>query len=159
MSIYTDLLNAARKGKKFKVDLINKSLWIDKKQIIKEGEIVNEQDKSKEFIEEKDCVISGWVIPYLENPWDMIEMLYDDYNHSVPRENGNKKSYFKALSVDELTDNELAFNISRDFAQACLEGYILLARLQELLKWKLGSYWFWKSENYENLVILKEWIE
>lgn len=158
-SIYSDLINAAYDGKKFKVDLINKSLWINKKQIIKEGEIVNEQDKSKEFIEEKDYVVSGWVIPYLGNSWDMIEMLYDDYNHSVPKENSNKKSYFKALSVNELTDNELAFNISRDFAQACLEGYILLASLQGLLKWKLGSWWFWKSEKYDNLVILKNWVE
>ena len=33
MSIYEDLLNAVDKGKKFKVDLINKSLWINKKQI------------------------------------------------------------------------------------------------------------------------------
>lgn len=159
MSIYYDLIEAVDKGKKFKVDLINKSLWINKKQIIKEGEIVHEQDHGKELIEPNDLNCMGWVSTLDEYPWDWIEFLYDEYKHSVPRENSNKRSYFKALSVDELTDEELAFNIDRDFGQAMLEGYILLASLKGWLKWELETHWFWQSDKDDNLVIIRNWIE
>ena len=159
MSIYKDLIDAVDKGKKFKVDLINKSLWIDKQQIIKEGEIVHEEVKSKDLISPKDLFCMGWVNPLNENVWDWVEFLYQEFKHSSPSENSNKRSYFKALSVDELTDEELAFNIDRDFGQACLEGYILLASLQGWLQWEHGSYWFWQSTQDENLIVIKNWIE
>ena len=159
MSIYKDLIDAVDKGKKFKVDLIHKSLWINKQQIIKEGEIVHEQDKSKDLISPKDLLCMGWVNPLNENPWSWVEFLYQEFKHSAPSENSNKKSYFKALSVDELTDKELAFNIDRDFGQCLIEGYILLASLQGWLKWEHGSYWFWQSKTDENLIVIKNWIE
>ena len=79
MSIYTNLLDAVDNGKKFKVDLVNKSLWIDKKQIIKEGEIVHEQYKSKELIEEWDLEDWGIEMEIDKNPWKLIEFLYDKY--------------------------------------------------------------------------------
>ena len=159
MSIYKDLIDAVDKGKKFKVDLINKSLWINKQQIIKEGVIVNEQDKGKDLISPKDLLCIGWENSLDANPWEWIEFLYQEFKHSAPKENSNKKSYFKALSVDDLTDDELAFNIDRDFGQAILEGYILLASLQGWLKWEHGCYWFWQSKEDEDLVIIKNWIE
>ena len=158
MSIYEDLINAVDKGTKFKVDLINKSLWINKKQIIKEGVIVNEQDKSKELIEKWDLEDFGFEYEIDKNPWKLIEFLYDKFKHSVPKENSNKKSYFKALSVDELTDEELAYNFDRDFMQSVLEGYILLSSLQGWLHWEFGSCWFWQGNDAE-LIIIKNWIE
>ena len=157
MSIYKDLIDAVDKGKKFKVDLINKSLWIDKKQIIMEGEIVDEKSKEKEFIKPRDFDCMGWTNDLNENPWDWVEFLYQEYKHSVPGEHSNKRSYFKALPVDELTDEELAFNIDRDFGQACLEGYILLASLQKWLTWPNENHWFWQGED-ENLIVIKNWI-
>lgn len=159
MSIYKDLIDAVDKGKKFKVDLINKSLWINKQQIIKEGEIVHEQDKSKDLICPKDLVCMGWENPLNENPWDWIEFLYQEFKHSAPSENSNKRSYFKALSVDELTDEELAYNIDRDFGQCLIEGYILLASMQGWLKWEFGNHWFWQSETDPDLVIIKNLVE
>ena len=51
MSVYAELLEAVSNGQKFKVDLINKSLWINRKQYIKEGEIVYGSDC---FIKEED---------------------------------------------------------------------------------------------------------
>lgn len=159
MSIYTDLIDAVSNGKKFKVDLINKSLWINKKQIIKEGEIVYEQDKSKELIKKWDLALDFANMSLDENPWSCIETLYKEYKHSVPRENSNKRSYFKALSVDELTDADLAFHESRDLLQAKLEGYVLLGSLKGWIKWEFGDRWFWQSEEDENLVIIRNWIE
>lgn len=159
MSIYTDLLDAVDNGKKFKVDLINKSLWINKKQIIKEGEIVNERDKSKELIEKWDLALNFASMSLDENPWSCIEILYKEYKHSIPSENSNKKSYFKALLVDELTDADLAYGYNRNYSQAMLEGYILLGSLKGWIKWEYGDHWFWKSDEDENLVIIRNWIE
>ena len=156
MSIYKDLMKAVYNGKKFKVDLINKSLWINRKQVVREGVRV---DESQEFISPDDlCCVLGESSLGL-NPWELVEMLYHEYKHSVPGEHSNKRSYFKALSVDELTDAELAFNMSRNFAQCLIEGYILLGALQGWLKWEFGSYWFYQSEQDEDLVVIKNWIE
>lgn len=158
MSIYTDLITAVEEGKRFKVDLIDKSLWIDRRQIIKEGEIVHEQDKSKDLIEHWDLEDFGLEIELDVEPWKFVKFLYGRYKHSVPKENSNKRSYFKALSLDELTDNELAYNIDRNLGQAMLEGYILLASLQGWLKWEYGNHWFWQGTD-KDLVILRNCIE
>ena len=157
MSIYQDLLNAVEDGKKFKVDLVNKSLWIDRKLTIQEGVIIDEQNQSKELINRLDLKCINWIYPLNEYPWKWVEFLYDTYKHSVPSEN-NQRSYFKALSVDELNDNELAYNAERNYMQAILEGYILLSSLQGWLKWEHGDHWFWKAED-KDLVVLKNWIE
>ena len=86
-------------------------------------------------------------------------MLYNDYKHSVPGKNSNRKSYFKALPVEELTDAELACNGDRDFHQASLEGYILLASLAGWIEWFIDDYWFWQDDNDKELVVLREWIK
>jgi hypothetical protein len=157
MSIYKDLLDAVDNGKKFKVDLVNKSLWINKKQIIKEGEIVHDEDKSKDLIKEWDLALNFGSMPLDEYPFGVIEFLYNKYKHSAPREHSNKKSYFKALSVDELTDGDLAYGYDRDFAQAMLEGYILLGSIVGWIKWENDNHWFYQGKDKE-LIILKEWI-
>ena len=156
MSIYSELLEAVNNGKKFKVDLYNKSLWIDKKQYIREGENIY---GSYYFIEEDDLSPYGWVDKLNNDPWNWIESLYYEYKHSVPSENSNKKSYFKALSVDELTDAELAYNKARDFCDAMLTGYVLLASLANWISWEFGDKWFWQSLEDKNLIILKDWIK
>ena len=154
MSVYAELLEAVSNGQKFKVDLINKSLWINRKQYIKEGEIVYGSDC---FIKEEDLDKHWKHKPLSENPWEWIEFLYDRYKYSVPRENSNKQSYFKALSVDELTDSDLAYNEDRDLCDAILTGYILLSSLQGWLKWEYGNNWFWQGFD-KDLVVLKCWL-
>ena len=158
MSIYTELLDAVDNGKKFKVDLVNKSLWINKTQIIKEGEIVNEKDKGKDLIKEWDLALHFRAMKLTEYPWDVIETLYKKYKYSAPDKHDNKKSYFKSLPFDELTDEDLAYGYDRNFAQAILEGYILFANLKGWLTWEYECYWFWQSDNDRELIILKEWI-
>ena len=159
MSIYRELLDEVDKGKRFKVDLMEKSLWINKRQIIKKGEIVNEQDKSKEFIEEYDLALEYGSLSLCRSPWEVIEVLYTEFKKSVPSEHSNRKSYFKALSADELSDAELAYGSDRDYAQARIEGYVLLASLQSWLKWEHGTHWFYQSPSDSELIVLKNWIE
>lgn len=141
MSIYSDLLERVERGAKYKIDLVQKTLKIDGKEIMLEGNLIDETDVNLSF-----------------DPWEILEMLYTQYKRSVPseRHNGNR-SYFKALSVEELTDNEIAFNASRNYCQAQLEGYVLLGSLKGWLTWQNEKHWFWQG-NDKQLVVLKEWI-
>lgn len=150
MSVYGDLITAAIKGKRFKVDLIDKSLWIDKKQIIEKGVVL---DGTKDLIKNDDFVFDK-----SKDVWGLVEDAYKLYKFSVPSEHDNSKSYFKALSVDDLTDADLSYNLQRTIAQAILEGFILLASLQGWLKWEFGEHWFWQGTD-KDLVVLKNWIE
>ena len=91
-----------------------------------------------------------------------IDVLYDYYKHSLPSERSDKKrrKYFKALSIDELTDEQLLFAGRREIAQAKLEGFILCMILENRFVWddiQLGK-WFYQSKDDSDLVILKKWI-
>ena len=162
MSIYTDLLEAAHNGKKFKVNLVDKSLWIDRKQVIKQRVIVSNKEKDEELIGEfdlEDFIGGGELVRLDKEPWEVVKFLYYEFKHSVPKEKATKKSYFKALIADELTDEELAYNIDRFLGQAMLEGYILLASMQGWLKWEYGDRWFWQCDEDLELIVLCDWIK
>lgn len=142
MSIYRDLLERVDRGAKFNINLVEKTLKIDGKEIVLEGELIN-----------KDDLIRIGITP--SHPIENIEQLYAIYKRSVPsaHHNGNKP-YFKAMSVEDLTDDEIAFNWNRSCAQAALEGYVLLGGLI----WGNDEHWFWQSSNDKELIILREWI-
>ena len=54
---------------------------------------------------------------------------------------------------------EIAAGEPRLIAQAKLEGFVLCAVLAGLLKWNpLYGNWFWQSQRYTKLVLLKEWF-
>ena len=89
-----------------------------------------------------------------DNQMEIIEQLYANFKRSVPSAKYNGKSYFKALDVEELTDSDIAFNWDRSYAQAALEGYILLGGLT----WENDNHWFWQSQYDKDLIILKEWV-
>lgn len=141
MSIYNDLLERVSMGAKYKIDLVQKTLKIDGKEVVLEGNLIDETDVNLSF----DC-------------WEILEMLYSQYKRSIPSERhlGNRP-YFKAVSVEELTDNEIAFNASRNYCQAQLEGFVLLASLSGWFKWKNDKHWFYQGHD-ASLVCLKEWI-
>lgn len=141
MSIYSDLLERVERGAKYKIDLVQKTLKIDGRTIILEGNLIDEND-----------VGNG-------NPWEILETLYLSYKRSVPNthQNGNKP-YFKSDSVEDLTDDEIAFNEPRGLAQFALECYVLFASVLGKLKMGNKNYWFWQSKNYPECVVLREWI-
>ena len=140
-SIYAELLDRVSKGAKFKINLVKKTLKIDGKEIELKGCMIDNNDLIRIGITS-------------DSPMEIIEQLYANYKRSVPSAKYNGKSYFKADSVEDLTDGEIAFNWDRNYAQAALEGYILLGGLI----WTDDDHWFWQSEYDKNLVILKEWI-
>lgn len=157
MSIYKELIDSVAEGVKFKINLVNKTLQIGKEKVVEKGKIVNEKYKDMELILPSDLE------PYFSMQFGtinmlftIIERLYEDYKHSVPSENYSDTSYFKALSVDELTDCDLYSGENRNLAQAKLEGYILLASLAGWLIWPNENHWYWKG--IDDLIVLHDWI-
>lgn len=158
MSIYKKLMET----KKSKVDLINKSLWFGKRQIISNGVVVCDQFKNEELITVEDlseirCLNGRFEIPSDAEIWSYLEYLYQLYKYSVPREKSSYSGYFKALSVDELSYEDMVFNYDRDTAKAFLEGFVLLAGLSGLLQWSNDNHWFWQGKD-PDLVVLKQCI-
>jgi len=141
MSIYNNLLERVSRGAKFKIDLVEKTLKVDGKEIILEGNLIDEND-----------VGNG-------NPWDILDTLYLSFKRSVPseRHNGNKP-YFKCDSVEDLNDDEIAFNEPRNLAQFALECYVLFASVLGWFEWNNDNHWFYQSKVFPELVCLREWI-
>jgi hypothetical protein len=94
---------------------------------------------------------------------DLIEMRYNRYKYSLPSERSDSKrrGYFKALSVDKLTDAQMATGEMREVARAHLEGFILCMVVAGRFVWneEIMGKWFYQSKNDPDLVILRNWIE
>ena len=152
MTIYKELIERVSNGETFHVNFEKRNLKIGKKFLIKNGEY----DTSKELFA-KDI---GWSI---NDILDMIHVKYHNYKYSLPSERSDKKkhTYFKALPMDQLTDEQLMHAERREVAQASLEGFILCMILENKFLWdeyNLGK-WFWQSNEDKDLVILKKWIK
>jgi hypothetical protein len=147
MSILIDGVERVFNGEKFYIDFENRTMKIGKDKIIERGEF----DNAKELYEKTDDVLS------------VVERLYEIYRCSLPSERSDKKNrvYFKALSADEMTDEQLIKGIRREIAQYMLEGFILCAIINGDLVWdeETMGKWFYESTKYPDLVILRKWIE
>lgn len=146
-NIYQESIQAVRDGAKFKIDFPSRSLKLNGKYIIRNGEYEGELGVSECSEDE-----------FLTN----VEELYHRYKHSVPSERSESKShrYFMALPERNLSDDDMLFGEGRDKAQIELELYIL-CQIINGLKWnpeRMGR-WFWQSKVDKDLVILKSWIE
>ena len=150
MTIYEELIQRVSDGEKFYIDFEKRIMKIGKQKIIDGGNY----DEERMLIKLEHNSI--------ESILREIESLYQKYKYSLPseRSDNKRKCYFKALSVDKLTDAEMATGERREVAQAKLEGFILCMVLKGVLAWSddIGK-WFWQSANDPDLVILKSWIE
>lgn len=151
MTIYEELIKRVGEGETFYVNFKNRALKIGKKFVIADGMY----DDSRELI----------TYPYQkeESLLAVIDNLYCNYKYSLPSERSDSKrrQYFKALSVDELTDMQMATGERREVARARLEGFILCMIVNGKFKWNeqtMGK-WFWQSKTDPDLVILRSWIE
>ena len=155
MSIYLELIERVDNGETFSIDFEKRSMKVGKDYLIKNGEYDVSQGLFPKLHPE----------PYsLHVVLHTIRDLYHTYKHSLPSERNDKKrrKYFKALSVDELTDEQLMCARPRESAQAALEGFILCSILAGHLVWDedvMQGKWFYQSKNDPDLVILKSWIE
>lgn len=147
MSVFIDLIESVACGKKVHINLVEKTVKINGNEINLDG---------KELIDITDM---EYVRCNLTKPWEIIEELYANYKRSVPSATTKtNKPYFKADNVEDLTDDEMAFNESRDVCQVILEGFVLLAGLKGWLTWKNDEHWFYQSDTDKELVCLREWI-
>lgn len=146
-NIYQEAICAVEDGAKFKIDFQSRSLKLNGKYIIQEGNYDGE-------LGIPSCSV--------EEALSKMEELYHCYKHSVPsmRSEGKSRLYFKALPEKDLSDDAMLYGERRDKAQIELELY-LLCQIVNGLKWnpeKFGK-WFWQSKVDKDLVILRNWVE
>ena len=151
MSIYSELIERVDNGETFYVDFENQTIKVGKEYLVKNGEY----DTSKELF--------GIDIYDLYAAFHMIRELYKNYKYSLPseRSDNKRKKYFKALSVDELTDEQLVVGEPREVAQFTLEAFILCTILSGDFVWEeeLHGKWFFQHKSDPDLIILRNWVE
>ena len=92
-------------------------------------------------------------------PWTCVSMLYELYKYSIPDKKWNdRKSVFKALPIELISEEDMVTNHPRYLACAVLEGYILLASLQGWLKWEREEHWYWVNKYDRECIVLKQWV-
>lgn len=153
MTIYEELIKRVAEGEPFYINFKNKALKIGKDFIIADGVY----DTSREVIHDIQCCTD------MKCLLAFIDGLYRQYKYSLPseRSDGKRRQYFKALSVDKLTDKQMAIGMNREIARAQLEGFILCMIVNGTFAWnedEMGK-WFYQSNRDPDLVILRSWIE
>ena len=148
MIVFDELIKRVKDGDSFTINFEKRNLKVGKDWLIKDGETADGN------------IICSFrpVAPVMEQ----IEYLYRDYKYSMPseRSDNKRKCYFKALSAEELTDEQLVCGENREVARAILEGFILCMILKGELVWNSEwGNWFYQSKTDKDLVILRSWIE
>lgn len=154
MSIYVELIERVSNGETFCVDFEKRNMKVGKEYLIKNGEYDTSRELFGALYDE----------PYsLRVVLHMIRELYRNYKHSLPSERSDSKrrKYFKALSVDELTDEQLMCAQKREETQAALEGFILCSIIAGHLVWDetIMGKWFYQRPSDPDLVLLRSWVE
>lgn len=147
---FLKLVRRVTDGESFNINLEKRTARVGKEYLVKDGKI-------------KDGMTNGFVKHDMKFVLETIEKLYQEYKYSLPSERHDKKRkhYFKALPIDEIPDEYLFDPITRESAQARLEGFILCMILNGSFVWdeeQMGT-WFWESKTDHNLVILRSWID
>lgn len=143
MTVTEKLLIEVSKGKRFSIDFKNRNMKIGNKYLVKNGKYEGEY---------------GFTI---HEALPHIEELFANYKVSLPSEHSDlRKFYFRAKSVDELSDEEMVLGEEREIARAKLESYILGLMLSGF-NWdaqdELKGKWFWQGTD-KSLVLFKEWF-
>ena len=150
MSIFLKGLERIENGERFHIDFEKRTMKIGQAKVIDNGEY----DTTEVLYDAK-----------FDNPralLDKVRGLYIAYKFSLPSERSDKKrkKYFKALPIDELTDEQLIYGVRREVAQYMLEAFILCAIINGDFVWddEIHGKWFYQDKTEQDLVILKNWI-
>ena len=147
MNIFLKGLERVENGERFHIDFEQRTMKIGQDKIINKGEY-----NTTKVLYDKD----------FENLLGKIRELYVAYKFSLPSERSDKKrrKYFKALPIDELTDEQLIYSTRREVAQYMLESFILCAIINGDFVWddEIHGKWFYQDKFERDLVILKNWI-
>jgi hypothetical protein len=154
MSIYYEFIERVSNGECFCIDFENRNMKVGKDFLIKEGMY----DSSKELFDDMWKMYDVNVVIWF------IKELYAQYKYSLPseRSDNKRKKYFKALPMEEITDEQLMAAERREVAQAALEGYVLCMIVSGKLIWDehvMQGKWFWQSKDDPDLVLLRSWVE
>ena len=152
MTIYEELIQRVSDGETFHIDFEKRTMKIGKQKIIDN----RKYDKNRILIKPLSFTEIYGVLA-------TIEEFYNNYKYSLPseRSDNKRKKYFKALTIDKLSDKQLMVAERREVAQAQLEGFILCMILEGKFVWDESTMgrWFWQSNSDPDLVILRSWIE
>ena len=151
MTIYEELIQRVTSGETFHIDFEKQTMKIGKQKLVNNGEYDDIR------------TLFGDTSPEMSEVLSFIEGLYSDYKYSLPSErtDSKRRKYFKALSINELTDEQLFVAENREVAKAKLEGFILCMILDGHFVWdenEMGR-WFYQSKHDPDLVILRKWVE
>lgn len=150
MSIFLKGLERVENGERFHIDFKKRTMKIGQAKVIDKGEY----DTTQVLYDEK--------FDDLRTLLDKVRELYIAYRFSLPSERSDKKrkKYFKALPIEELTDEQLIYGTRREVAQYMLEAFILCAILNGDFVWddEIHGKWFYQDKIEKDLVILKNWI-
>lgn len=150
MSIFLKGLEQVESGERFYIDFETKTMKIGQNKVIDNGEYDISQTLYDVEFENSRTLL------------DKVRELYITYKFSLPSERSDKKrkKYFKALPIDELTDEQLICGARREIAQYMLEAFILCAILNGDFVWddEIHGKWFYQDKLEQDLVILKSWI-
>lgn len=150
MNIFLEGLKRVENGERFHINFEQRTMKVGQDKVIDNGEYDTTQvlhderfDNSRELL-------------------NRVRELYMAYKFSLPSERSDKKrkKYFKALPIDELTDEQLIYGVRREIAQYTLEAFILCAILNGDFIWddEIHGKWFYQDKLEKDLVILKNWI-
>ena len=154
MSIYLELIERVSGGESFHINFEKRNMKVGKDYLIKDGEFDESTRLLPNFYEIYDLRLAFYV----------IEELYKRYKYSLPSERSDNKrrKYFKALPMEEITDEQLMVAERRECSRAALEGFVLCLIVSGQLVWDenvMQGKWFWESSNDSDLIILRSWVE
>lgn len=154
MSIYLELIERVSNGESFHINFEKRNMKVGKDYLIKDGE----------FDETKELFTGLYEVYNLRVALHMIRELYRNYKYSLPSERSDNKrrKYFKALPMEEITDEQLMVAERREITQAALEGMVLCLIVSGQLIWDenvMQGKWFYQSKSDPDLVILRSWVE
>lgn len=156
MSIYLELIERVDNGESFHIDFEKRNMKVGNDFLIKEGEF----DESRHLVDDSELYADYSLGVVLR----MIRQLYKNYKYSLPSERSESKRrrYFKALPMEEITDEQLMVAERREVAQAALEGFVLCMIISGHLIWDeeiMQGKWFYQSKTDPDLVLLRSWVE
>ena len=156
MTIYEELIRRVSDGETFHINFEKRTMKVGNDKLIDEGKWDDSRQLIKTSIDMQGGLGRKTIL-------DLIESLYRDYRNSLPseRSDNRRRKYFKALSIEEIPDEQLMFAETREISQARLEGFILCMILEGQFIWdekQLGK-WFYQSVKNPDLVILRSWVE
>ena len=150
MSIFLKGLEQVESGARFHIDFEQRTMKIGQDKVIDNGEYDTAQVLYDEKFDKSRTLLGK------------VRELYITYKFSLPSERSDKKrrKYFKALPIDELTDEQLIYGTRREIAQYMLEAFILCAIINGDFVWDDETHgkWFYQDKIEQDLVILKKWI-